>query len=82
MLWVLGTDLADLNDLARLFRIPQPHRDDLARNAHQFPYTMASTPDGGKEFYPGRSFSISQLLYATKRKIQGITSGGRCVRGS
>ena len=41
--------------------------------------TMTSISVGGGEFYPGRSFSISQLLYAAKRKIQSTTSNGRCA---
>ena len=42
--------------------------------------TMSTSPDNG-ESYPGRSFSISQLLYAAKRKLQGTMLGGRCVSG-
>ena len=34
---------------------------------------------GGGESYPGRSFSISQLLYAVKKKLQVTTLDGRCV---
>jgi hypothetical protein len=41
--------------------------------------TMLSISVGGGESYPGRSFSISQLLYAAKQKLQGTPLGGRYV---
>lgn len=44
-------------------------------------HTMSSISVCTKESYPGRSFSIPQLLYATKRKMQSVASGGRCARG-
>ena len=40
------------------------------------PITMSISVGGG-EPYPGRSFSIAQLLYAAKRKLQDITPAGR-----
>ena len=39
-----------------------------------------STPVYNGETYPDRSFSVSQLLYAAKRKLEEVTLGGRCVR--
>ena len=41
--------------------------------------TMLSISVGGGESYPGRSFSISQLLYAAKQKLRGTPLGGRYV---
>ena len=40
--------------------------------------TMSISVSGG-ESYPGRSFSVSQLLYAAKRKLQSPMFYGRCV---
>ena len=40
--------------------------------------TMASTLSDG-ELYPGKDFTVSQLLYATKKKLRGIALGGRYV---
>jgi len=40
--------------------------------------TMSISVSGG-ESYPGRSFSVSQLLYAAKRKLQSPTLHGRWV---
>ena len=34
---------------------------------------------GGGESYPGRSFSVSQLLYATKKKLENITLAEGCA---
>jgi len=42
--------------------------------------TMMSISVSGGESYPGRSFSVSQLLYAAKGKLQSPTFCGRCVR--
>ena len=42
------------------------------------PVTMSISVGAG-ESYPGRSFSVSQLLHAAKRKLQGTTFTGRCV---
>ena len=33
-----------------------------------------------KGAYPGSDFSIAQLLYATKEKLQQTTAGGRYVQ--
>lgn len=41
---------------------------------------MTPIPADEGESYPGRSFSISQLIYAAKRKLRRTTLGGRCVR--
>ena len=41
--------------------------------------TMMSIPVNGGESYPGHDFSISQLLYATKRKLSCSIFGGRYV---
>ena len=38
---------------------------------------MAYISKDSKESYPGRSFSISQPLYAAKRKLQNATLGGK-----
>jgi hypothetical protein len=38
-----------------------------------------STSVGDEASYPGRSFSVSQLLDAAKRKLRDPTFGGRCV---
>ena len=43
-------------------------------------FMMSTFSDNG-ESYPGRSFSIPQLLYAAKRKLQGTMLNGRCVSG-
>ena len=40
---------------------------------------MASASIDNREYYPGQNFSISQLLYATEKKLQGATFGGRYV---
>ena len=40
---------------------------------------MLSISVGGVESYPGRSFSVSQLLYAVKQKLRGTPLGGRYV---
>ena len=39
---------------------------------------VSALSDG--ELYPGRDLSISQLLYAAKKKLRGITLGGRYVQ--
>ena len=39
---------------------------------------MSAPFDDGK-VYPGHEYSLSQLLYGAKRKLQETTSGGRCV---
>jgi len=36
-----------------------------------------STSAGGDESYPGQSLSISQLLYAAKKKVEDFTFSGR-----
>ena len=41
-----------------------------------------STSTDGDGFYLGQNLSVSQLLYAVKRKLQGITFRGRFVWGS
>ena len=41
-------------------------------------FTMSTSVDY-EGSYSGQSFSVSQLLYAAKRKLQGATFGGRCV---
>jgi len=33
--------------------------------------------EDNEEPYPGRDFSISQLLYVTKKKLQGVILDGR-----
>jgi hypothetical protein len=38
---------------------------------------MSISVDG--ESYPGQGLSVSQLLYAAKRKLQGTSLDGRCV---
>jgi len=43
--------------------------------------TTMSIPFVYDEPYPGHDCSISQLLHAAKRKLQGTTSGGRFVNG-
>ena len=45
------------------------------------PITMSISVGAG-ESYPGRSFSISQLLHAAKRKLQGTTFAGRYAYNS
>jgi len=39
--------------------------------------TMEPMSTDNEESYPGIDFSISQLLYATKKKLQGVTFRGR-----
>ena len=34
---------------------------------------------GDGESYPGRDLSVSQLLYAAKKKLRGLSLDGRCV---
>ena len=41
------------------------------------PTTTASMSIDSKESYPGMDFSIPQLLYATKKKLQGVAPRGR-----
>lgn len=42
------------------------------------PITMSASVGNG-ESYPGRSFTVSQLVYAAKRKLQGTMFAGRCA---
>ena len=39
--------------------------------------TAMSTPTTSCETYPGHDYSLPQLLYATKRKLQHAALGGR-----
>ena len=41
--------------------------------------TTMSTSVIGSETYPGQGFSLSQLLYAAKMKLQDTVFGGGCV---
>jgi len=53
------------------------------RSAHitaSSPFDIAMSISVGRETYPGRSFSISQLLYAAKMKLRDSTFGGTYVR--
>ena len=43
------------------------------------PVSMAYISTSSDESYPGRDFSISQLLHAAKRKLQSAVLGGRSV---
>ena len=43
--------------------------------------TMTSSTGSG-EIYPGESLSVSQLLYAVKKKLQDTSFGGRFVQTS
>ena len=38
---------------------------------------MSTSFDTTYEAYPGYDYSISQLFYATKRKLQDVMAGGR-----
>ncbi|KAF9643010.1 hypothetical protein BDM02DRAFT_3192325 [Thelephora ganbajun] len=40
---------------------------------------MSSSSTNNTESYSGQSFSISQLLYVAKKKLQGTTLGRRIV---
>jgi len=52
----------------------------VTRSAQHTPSSVnMSISVGGGESYPGRSFSVSQLLYAAKKKLEGSTLAGRCV---
>jgi hypothetical protein len=43
---------------------------------------MMSISVGGRESYPGQSFSVPGLLYAAKKKLRDFALDRRCVRRS
>ena len=59
-------------------RVEVSARLSTISNASSSGTTMPLSIDSG-EMYPGSNLSISQLLGATKRKLQGSTFGGRFV---
>jgi len=57
--------------------------DRHARNVVKLSFSVVITttmaPDNAGS-YPGQDFSLSQLLYATKRRLRDVTLGGRYAR--